>query len=72
MDGHILIMKALIDDGKQSYEETHKTLKVHESEFTKIKTLLSQMMVQIKNTSPDKVKLIKVVQLDCDDYVYYL
>ena len=64
IDDHFLIIQYLIGDNKQYTDDLKNTLKKYDSGFTKIKTVLKQLMVQNQNFSPDKVDSPKVQDPD--------
>ena len=69
----LLVIQYSIYDSNKSVQETQKTLKAHECEFTEIKKLLTQIMVKVKTPSPDKVdsqtaQYYKVVVPDNNKY----
>ena len=52
---NILIMRALLDSNKEDTDELKKNMTKHDSEFSKIKTVLKQMMVQNSHPSPENI-----------------
>ena len=64
LDDQLLIMQSSIEANKQY---TDNKMKKHDSEFTVIRKILKQLMVQNHNSSPDKVEPPKAQ--DCDTVV---
>ena len=55
LDDQILTIQASDNYINHADEETKETLERHESEFTNIKTIIAQLLIQDKNYSTDKV-----------------
>ena len=55
LDDHLLIMQALLYANKEDTDELKKNMTKHDSEFSKIKTVLKQMMVQNSHPSPENI-----------------
>ena len=69
LDEQILIIQDLIYDNKRVAKETNNTLNKHESYFTKINRILSNLMLHNQNTSPEKADFSK--DQDPDSVVPY-
>ena len=56
LDDHLPIIQSLVDTKNKDNEGIKKTLKKHDSEFIKTKTILAPLVVQNKYSYPDKAE----------------
>ena len=64
LDYRLNIIQASIDTNNQDNDNIKKTLTKYDSEFTDIKTIIKQMMVQNHHYSPDNMESPKAYNPD--------